>query len=64
MRRYTIYNYIDIKGLSLFASDVDGCEEAKVRGYVGLPLLHLLCLLDLLKSILNCLTAENPFIKH
>ena len=45
-------NYICIEGVSFFAAYIDGSEEAKVGTDAGYPLLHQLCLLDLLKTFL------------
>ena len=48
-------NYICIEGVSLLTADIDGSEKAKVGADAGYPLLHQLCLFDLLKSFLYCL---------
>ena len=52
-------NYISIEGVSLLASDVDGCEEAEVGADAGYPVLHLLCLLDTLETFLYCLKQRT-----
>lgn len=51
-------NYICIEGVSLLAADVDGSEESEVGADAGYPVLHLLSLLDLLKTFLYCLRTE------